>query len=146
MIRLLLALGLILLGVTMAEARPRLRPSGFDGQARHHYHHHRHPVGQIRCGGGACFPVIRDGRPRAWCGWQMRQWFGGGPEYNVARAWARRGTATSPHVGAVVVWPHHVGYITGQLNGVWVVKSGNDGHQVRERPRSLAGVIAVRDL
>jgi len=27
-----------------------------------------------------------------------------------------------------------------------VVKSGNDGHAVRERPRSIAGAIAFRRL
>jgi hypothetical protein len=45
----------------------------------------------------------------------------------------------------MVVWSHHVGMITGRTSdGQWIVKSGNDGHGVRERPRSLAGAIAFR--
>jgi hypothetical protein len=32
----------------------------------------------------------------------------------------------------------------GQENGHWIVRSGNDGHAVRTRPRSLAGAIAFR--
>lgn len=87
-------------------------------------------------------------RPGAWCGWWMRSQKGGGPEYNIARNWAKRGTsAGGPQVGAVVVWPHHVGVITGKAaNGQWIVKSGNDSNAVRERPRSVAGAIAFRIL
>lgn len=86
-------------------------------------------------------------RPGKWCGWYMRTLFGGGPEYNLARNWAKRGTPTGPQVGAVVVWPHHVGLITGKdANGRWIVKSGNDSNAVRERPRSVAGAIAFRVL
>jgi hypothetical protein len=45
-------------------------------------------------------------------------------------------------VGAVVVWRHHVGIITGRAaNGHWIVKSGNDGGRVRERARSVAGAV-----
>jgi hypothetical protein len=85
------------------------------------------------------------GRPRKWCGWWVRTLFGGGPEYNVAANWAKRGIATSPTVGAVVVWRHHVGIITGKSSdGQWIVKSGNDGGRVRERPRSVAKAIAFR--
>jgi hypothetical protein len=69
-----------------------------------------------------------------------------GPQYNLARAWAHYGSsAGGPHVGAIVVWPHHVGKIVGHENGKWIVKSGNDGHAVRTRPRSLAGAIAFRN-
>ena len=43
---------------------------------------------------------------------------------------------------AVVVWPHHVGMITGRTaSGQWIVKSGNDGGRVRERPRSVKGAV-----
>ena len=49
---------------------------------------------------------------------------------------------SGPRVGAVVVWSHHVGIITGRAsNGQWVVKSGNDGNRVRERPQSVAGAV-----
>ena len=81
-------------------------------------------------------------RPGAWCGWWMRTQRGGGPEYNLAWNWSRRGQPTEPKVGAVVVWRHHVGEITGRAkNGQWIVRSGNDGGRVRERPRSVAGAV-----
>lgn len=82
-------------------------------------------------------------RPSRWCGWWMRTQFGGGPEYNLARNWAKRGRALNgPRVGAVVVWSHHVGYITGRSkDGQWIVKSGNDGRAVRERPRNVSGAV-----
>jgi len=82
------------------------------------------------------------GRPRAWCGWWMRTQLGGGPEYNLAANWRHYGRASGPQIGAVVVWPHHVGMITGRAaNGQWIVKSGNDGNAVRERARSVAGAV-----
>lgn len=81
-------------------------------------------------------------RPRAWCGWWMRTQLGGGPQFNLAWNWRHYGSAASPQVGAVVVWRHHVGIITGQAsNGKWIVKSGNDGGRVRERARSVSGAI-----
>jgi hypothetical protein len=81
-------------------------------------------------------------RPSRWCGWWMRTQFGGGPQYNLARNWAHWGRASGPRVGAVVVWSHHVGLITGRTaSGEWIVKSGNDGGRVRERPRSVAGAV-----
>ena len=87
-----------------------------------------------------------DPRPAAWCGWWLRHELGVADRlYNLARAWARYGQpAHGPDIGVVVVWRHHVGIITGRAGGHWIVKSGNDGHAVRERPRSLAGVIAFR--
>jgi hypothetical protein len=85
-------------------------------------------------------------RPAAWCGWEMRQLVGSdpGPSYNLARNWAHWGHAGPAGVGAVVVWPHHVGRIVGQAGGQWVIESGNDGHALRTRPRSIAGAIAIR--
>jgi hypothetical protein len=88
------------------------------------------------------------GRPAAWCGWYMRSQVGAdpGPQYNLARSWAHYGSnAGGPSVGTIVVWSHHVGKIVGQENGQWIVESGNDGHGVRTRPRSLAGAIAFRN-
>jgi hypothetical protein len=86
------------------------------------------------------------GRPAAWCGWEMRQLVSSdpGPEYNLARNWARWGHAGPAGVGAVVVWPHHVGKIVGQEGDQWLVESGNDGHAVRTRVRSIGGAIAIR--
>ncbi len=81
-------------------------------------------------------------RPSRWCGWWMRTQKGGGPELNLARNWAHWGRPSGPQVGAVVVWSHHVGMITGRsASGQWIVKSGNDGGRVRERPRSVAGAV-----
>jgi hypothetical protein len=82
------------------------------------------------------------GRPGKWCGWWMRTQKGGGPEFNLAANWRRYGSPTSAQIGAVVVWPHHVGMITGRTaSGQWIVKSGNDGGRVRERARSVAGAV-----
>lgn len=86
-------------------------------------------------------------RPAAWCGWEMRHLVGSdpGPRYNLARNWAHWGHSGRAGVGAVVVWPHHVGKIVGRAgNGQWVIKSGNDGHRLRTRPRSIGGAIAIR--
>lgn len=85
-------------------------------------------------------------RPRAWCGWEMRHLVGSdpGPEYNLARNWARWGRAGPPGIGAVVVWAHHVGKIVGEENGHWIVESGNDGNRLRIRPLSIARAIAIR--
>jgi hypothetical protein len=91
--------------------------------------------------------VVRDRRPSAWCGWWMRRHLGvANVAGNLARWWASFGRpAGGPEIGALVVWRHHVGIITGRTSdGRWVVKSGNDGHAVRERPRSVAGAIAFR--
>lgn len=86
--------------------------------------------------------VVAEARPAKWCGWWMRTQFGGGPEYNLARNWKKRGVPTSPHIGAVVVWPHHVGYIVGQdSKGRWLIKSGNDGNKVRTRVWNLRGAV-----
>ena len=86
------------------------------------------------------------GRPRAWCGWQMRQLVGGdpGPQFNLARNWARWGRSGPAGIGAVVVWPHHVGKIVGREGGQWIIQSGNDGNRLRTRPLSIGGAIAIR--
>ncbi len=132
-----------------------------------HYRHHRAVVAREEFGGFIPYQSARnisadgDGlqseghdrrsegygrRPSAWCGWEMRQLVGNDPgaEYDLARNWAHWGHAGPAGVGAVVVWPHHVGKIVGQENGQWVIKSGNDGHALRTRPRSIAGAIAIR--
>ncbi len=81
-------------------------------------------------------------RPGRWCGWWMRTQKGGGPHLNLARNWRGWGRASGPQIGAVVVWQHHVGMITGRTaKGQWIVKSGNDGGRVRERARSVAGAV-----
>ncbi len=136
-----------LAGTHSAEAR---RYDGGDDGARHYSRHTRHSYEGRR--------YKRDysetrrhsrhasrsvgGRPRQWCGWWMRTQKGGGPEFNLAANWRRWGSSSGPQVGAVVVWPHHVGMITGRSsNGRWIVKSGNDGGAVRERARSVSGAV-----
>lgn len=88
----------------------------------------------------------KDGRPAKWCGWYMRQKLGvADRNYNRARHWLNYGSPTIARVGAVVVWPHHVGIITGRAsNGNWIVLSGNDSNRVRERARSVKGAIGFR--
>jgi hypothetical protein len=113
-----------------------------DAKSRHHqrHSHYRHHHGHHHAS-------QQVGRPRAWCGWFMRGQVGSdpGPSFNLARSWARYGSnAGGPQVGAIVVWRHHVGKIVGQENGQWIIQSGNDGHAVRTRPRSIAGAIAFR--
>lgn len=78
-------------------------------------------------------------RPRAWCGWYMRQIKGGGPSFNVAKNWLTYGSASGPSLGAVVVWPHHVGYIVGGGPGNWIVRSGNWGNRVADVPLNRMG-------
>jgi hypothetical protein len=106
----------------------------------HRHHHFSHVTHQYSVHNYA------DSRPSAWCGWEMRRLVGRdpGPAFNLARNWAQWGHAGPAGVGAVVVWPHHVGKIVGRDGGMWVIESGNDGHATRTRPRSIGGVIAIR--
>ena len=85
--------------------------------------------------------------PRNWCGCYLAHALGiVRRELWLAANWAHVGSpAGGPQVGVVVVWRHHVGRIEGRApDGRWIVTSGNDGHRVRTRPRSLAGAIAFR--
>lgn len=131
MMRTLMAATLVLCVFgSSAEARP--------------YHHHRYHHRYYHAGRHYGYA----GRPSAWCGWYMRSQVGSdpGPSFNLARSWAHYGSnAGGPTVGAIVVWRHHVGKIVGHENGQWIVQSGNDGHAIRTRPRSLAGAIAFRE-
>ncbi len=84
--------------------------------------------------------------PRAWCGCWLAHYLGmPARSLWLAANWRFVGRpAGGPGVGTIVVWRHHVGIITGRSGARWVVKSGNDGRRVRERPRSVAGAIAYR--
>jgi hypothetical protein len=138
------------------------------GYHRHHHHHMGASRGAFgRTGSSPALPIGLYGfaaanasfdravtayrgrgqaRPAAWCGWEMRRLVGSdpGPSYNLARNWAHWGRPGPARVGAVVVWSHHVGKIVGRENGQWIIESGNDGHALRTRPRSIAGAIAIR--
>jgi len=89
-----------------------------------------------------------DPRPRAWCGWFMRQMYGVADKtYNAAAKWAHYGTnAGGPQVGAVIVWRHHVGEIVpGSCPAREVMlHSGNDLNQVCTRCFPTRGAIAYR--
>lgn len=98
----------------------------------------------------AGFTPIRDwpnnAKPGPWCGWYMRQVLGvADPSYNWAPNWMNYGHATGPEVGAVVVWPWHVGRIVGQsANGQWIVENGNYNNRIAVLPMSVAGAIGFR--
>ncbi len=145
--------------ISARQTQPALRTVLVQRKVKHHRRHYRKPapgyiarqrapvVRQIALDEGWHRPAGRagHGRPRAWCGW----WLGhhlGIPLRSLwlARNWASVGTPAQPAPGVVVVWRHHVGIITGHSAKGWIVKSGNDGHRVRERPRSVAGAIAFR--
>lgn len=84
---------------------------------------------------------------RKWCGCFLVKHLGlSDRSLWVARNWARVGRASSLHVGAIVVWRHHVGKVTAIEGNRIRVLSGNDGRRVRDRWRSPAGIIAVRAL
>ena len=133
---------------TATDAQARRYHHGGAHSARHSAHKHhkaayaRHRVRRHASRGS------RAGRPAAWCGWWLGQHLGmADRNLWLARNWASRGSnAGGPGVGVVVVWRHHVGIITGRQGNQWVVKSGNDGHVVRERVRSVSGAIAFRRL
>ena len=120
---------------------------------RHHHHARHHVVASVAHNwvapsNGNATLFSYGPRPRAWCGYQMRIWMGeiGNAALNLARNWANWGHhADGPAPGRVVVFSHHVGLLVRPgSGGRWVVKSGNDGHRVRERERSIAGAIAFR--
>ena len=116
--------------VSQAEVRRKPRA------ARHH-HHHLSRAGLRSLGA----------RPRAWCGWYMTRLTGiHDRALWLARNWARVGAPTRARAGAVVVWPHHVGRVEAVKGNRILVLSGNDGHAVRTRWRSLRGVIAFRSV
>ena len=126
-------------------------------QHHHRIHHHRghfrHVSRSVRHVRAVASRSDLDARPSdcygiPWCGCYLRHILHvADKSLNLARNWIHWGRAVSaPAVGVVVVFPHHVGIIRGKDgSGKWVVESGNDGHRVRTRPRSLAGAIAFRE-
>jgi hypothetical protein len=150
----LLATAAVSLSLTATEASAHSvhqhRAYSYHHNRRHYVSYRRGAVPNTR--GSLYRSNVAAARARGlpWCGAEMADELGiygqQGHELWLARNWARLGTPTSAHVGAVVVWRHHVGRIVGQENGQWIVRSGNDGGGVRSRTRSLAGAIAIRDL
>lgn len=88
--------------------------------------------------------LANNSRPRAWCGWFMRQVKGvADSAYNLAWRWASWGHPSGPVVGAVAVWHHHVGEVASGScpAGRIMLHSGNDGNQVRTRCVPVRGAI-----
>jgi hypothetical protein len=144
----LLFAGVIAFAPTDANARPhKHHPSVHRATHAHRVSHHVHRRGKhVRR--ARTHAAHAGGRPRAWCGWWLGRHLGiGNRNLWLARNWASVGrNAGGPRVGAIVVWRNHVGIITGRAGSQWIVKSGNDGNAVRERPRSIAGAIAFRGV
>lgn len=126
--------------------------TGASAHHRHHQHaHHYLAQGNLRT--AQLYMLWAQskhvgGRPRAWCGFWMRQNVGRdpGPAFNLARNWAHWGEpAGGPSPGVIGVMAHHVFKVI-QVTGPGRVLaiSGNDGHAVRTRERSTSGVIAWR--
>lgn len=153
---LLLILSISLASPALADDFQSIQLSRYDNAPIHHHgkqgHHrlakqvnnevypyHNKNTSQDRVG-------FHDGRPRAWCGWYMRQMLGvSNPEYNLAANWRYYGRASEPGIGTVVVWPHHVGIITSRDNRGWIVRSGNYSNRVADVPLSrFARPIAFR--
>lgn len=88
------------------------------------------------------------GCPSRWCGCYLAHYYGMPHRKDLwrARNWAKVGRATRARIGAIVVWPNHVGVIVGRTAKGWVVKSGNDGNRVRTRVRTIHNAIAFRTL
>ena len=153
---------LLLLSAVMAFSQTSAQARGHHlkrtQHTTHHAVHHRRPIAHghhrhahrvHRASRHHAARAVRlGGRPARWCGW----WLGrqlGMPNRNLwrARNWASVGrNAGRPGIGVVVVWRNHVGIITGRTGSQWIVKSGNDGHAVRERVRSISGAIAFRHV
>ena len=99
--------------------------------------HHRLAGGSIT---PSYHPRTMGPRPAKWCGWWARHQKGvDNPGYNRAIYWLNYGKPTSPQVGAVVVWSHHVGIITGRDHRGWLVTSGNWNNRVATVPLSQMG-------
>jgi hypothetical protein len=137
---------------TAAQARPHHKRTHYSA---HHTAHRAHALAGVHHSfrrAHARRNVVRTarigGRPSRWCGWWLGQHLGM-PRRDLwlARNWALVGSnAGRPGIGVVVVWRNHVGVITGRAGSQWIVKSGNDGNAVRERPRSISGAIAFRHV
>lgn len=130
------AFAITLIATTAAQAR-----------GHRHHHHHRHYMnirydGPVHARGSNVAAARARGLP--WCGAFAADYFGLPRNYHglnlwQAREWRGVGHPSSPHIGAIAVWPHHVGIIVAGGPGHWVIESGNDGHAVRRRERSIAG-------
>lgn len=144
----------------VTQARPVVRQR-YSAKVRYYYRVKRAPAPRLRqrapmtMASGLRREVGRavvGSRPghcpaRSWCGCYLADHLGLRHRRDLwlARNWARVGSpAHGPRVGAVVVWRHHVGKITEVSGNRIRVLSGNDSRAVRNRWRTVRGVIAYR--
>ncbi len=143
----------VLICVFVLVASPAFAKSHHHRHSRHHHYRHHVVVHRTHGDRVSAHVAYNEGRPAdcygiPWCGCWLKHALGvvsSSLNLNMAREWAHWGRPTEAHVGAVVVWPHHVGKIVGGSPGHWAVLSGNDGHRVKTRVRSIAGAIAFRE-
>ena len=129
--KLLLAAAVMAIALSPADARPRKSDVGIFQNSdvgvsmsrRLHRTGYRHT----------------NARPRAWCGWFVRQQKGvSDPKFNLAHNWMQWGRASFPHVGAVgVMKRRHVGIVVGTCTGGVLLKSGNT------RGRGVSGGVGT---
>jgi|SRR5581483_10325216 len=86
-----------------------------------------------------------------WCGCYMRHLTGiADRSLNLARNWARVGSPSGPHSGAIVVWNHHVGKLMSEVDahGRALVLSGNNGsgNRATVRLQRVNNAIAFRSI
>jgi hypothetical protein len=88
------------------------------------------------------------GWARVWCGRFLRMIVPSDPgtAFNVARTWARYGSAApGPVAGAIGVMPHHVGIVLGRCpNGQVLLRSGNHKRTVGDGCYAQHRFIAFR--
>lgn len=165
--RLVAAITLALSALTLAV--PAHASRGHHHSHHHSYsaHHHRgaaashrnHTHSRRDAGAGAVVASNEGGRPRdcwgiPWCGCFLKHFLHIPADIahklnlNLALNWLHLGEpATRPAKNEVAVWNHggghgHVGVIASDHPdrfGRWLVTSGNDGHAVRTRWRSVVG-------
>ena len=64
----------------------------------------------------------------------------------LARNWAAAGVRTTPHVGAVAVFRHHVTIIAAIVPGGFIGWGGNQHRRVQRSRFPWRGVIAIREV
>ena len=125
---------------------------------RHHRPHHRHasmdgahavstPLLKVasRNLGGGNFTGFRG----PWCAAAVGKWLhaAGYSRLSSLRAvdYRHYGRATSAHVGAIAVMPHHVGIVAGFARGGVLLLSGNHSHRVGMSLYAMRRFIAFRE-
>ena len=86
--------------VSAADARPHRMSSDYRSEGYSVKHKKRHYDSDFNTRKNYARMHGDTSRPGKWCGWWMRTQLGGGPEYNLARNWARRGSLQG-HVWAL---------------------------------------------